>query len=119
MVSFRNELSGMQIVSGLMKGEAEAHKNFNIKLMADLARTYSPNEEKTFLSASMPVRYMGDSMIVNNEVVKKWEANFPVNMIESHLKALKSLNALKLDWGRNDDSLITISCMQFSKKLIA
>ena len=119
MDSFRNEFSGMQIVSGLMKGDAEAHKNFHIKLMADLARTYSPNEEKTFLSASMPVRYKGDSMIVNNEVVKKWEANFPVNMIESHLIALKSLNALKLDWGRNDGSFITITCMQFSKKLEA
>ena len=119
MDSFRNELSGMQIVSDLMKGEPEAYKNFNIKLMADLARTYSPNEEKTFLSASMPVRYKGDSMIVNNEVVKKWEANFPVNMIEDHLKALKSLNALKLDWGRNDGSSITITCMQFSKKLEA
>lgn len=30
MDSFRNELSGMQIVSGLMKGEADAHKNFEL-----------------------------------------------------------------------------------------
>ena len=118
MDSFTNEISGMQLVSGLIKGEADAYKNFNIKLMADLARTYSPNEEKTFLSASMPVSYKGDSMIVNNDVMKKWEANFPVNMIESHLAALKSLIALKLDWGRNDGS-ITIMCMQFSKKLEA
>ena len=65
----------------------------------------------------MPVRYSGDSMIVDEEVVKKWEANFPLNMIEGHLPALKSLNALKLDWGRNDKSRITIACMQFSKKL--
>ena len=46
MDSFRNELSGMQIILALRKGEPDAPKNFNIKLMADLARTYSPNEEK-------------------------------------------------------------------------
>jgi S-formylglutathione hydrolase FrmB len=65
--SFRNELSGQQIVSGLMKGDTAAQQYFQRKLMADLARTYSPNNEKTFLSAAMPVRYVGDSMVVNGD----------------------------------------------------
>ena len=118
--SFKNELSGMQIIASLMRGEPDALIKFHIKLMADLARTYSPVEDKTFLSAKMPVRYIGDSLVVNEEVEKKWEANFPINMIEGHLSALKSLNALKLDWGRNEENLhIPITCIQFSKKLEA
>jgi len=118
--SFRNELSNKQIIESIMKGEPDARKNSNKKFMADLARTYSPTEDKTFLSAQMPVSYIGDSMIVNEEVVKKWEANFPINMIEGHLTALKSLNAIKMDWGRNDNVPgLVIGCLQFSKKLEA
>ena len=120
MDSFRNEFSSMQITESLMKGDPDFLKKFYTKLMADLARTYSPNEEKTFLSSTMPVRYIGDSMVINEEVEKKWEANFPVNMIEGHLPALKSLNVLKLDWGRNDEvKHVPITCLLFSKKLEA
>ena len=39
--------------------------------MADLARTYSPTEDKTFLSAQMPVSYIGDSDDWWNEEVVK------------------------------------------------
>ena len=121
MDSFRNEFSSMQITESLMRGDSDFIKKFYTKLMADLARTYSPDEEgKTFLSAKMPVRYVGDSMIVEVEVKKKWEANFPINMIETHLSALKSLNALKIDWGRNDEvAHIPITCLRFSKMLEA
>ena len=104
-----------------MKNDPDFIKKFYIKLMADLARTYSPDEAgKAFISAKLPVRYVGDSMIVNEETKKMWEANFPLNMIESHLPALKSLNALKIDWGRNDEvKHIPITSLQFSKKLEA
>jgi hypothetical protein len=74
----------------LRKGEPAAWKYFGVKLLAALARAYSPNEEKTFLSATMPVTYIGDSAIVNKDALKKWEGNFPLNMIKSHLSALKS-----------------------------
>lgn len=117
--SFRNQYSTTQIMDDLIK-ENDFSK-FWTKVMATLARTYSPDEEgKTFLSAKMPVRYVHDRMIVDVETKGKWEANFPINMIESHLPALKSLNALKLDWGRNEESAhIPITCLQFSKKLEA
>lgn len=121
MDSFRNEFSSMQITESLMKGDmADFLKKFNTKLLACLARTYSPDGGKSFLSATMPVTYNGNSMIVNEEVKIKWEANFPLNMIESHLTELKSLNAIKIDWGRNDGSKhIPLTCIQFSKKLEA
>lgn len=40
-------------------------------------------------------------------------------MVDSHLQTLKNLNALKIDWGRNDAPSITITCLEFSKKLEA
>jgi S-formylglutathione hydrolase FrmB len=117
MDSFRNEFSARQITDDLFKGKQE---KFYTQLMADLARSYSPDERKTFLSAAMPVTYVGDSMVVHKEVIAKWEASFPVNMIDQHVSALNQLNALKMDWGRNDESPhIPITCLQFSKKLEA
>jgi hypothetical protein len=39
-------------------------------------------------------------------------------MIEAHIPALKSLSALKIDWGRNEDfKHIPITTMELSKKL--
>lgn len=120
MDSFKNEYGAAQIIPGLMRGDPGAIKMFRMKVMADLARTYSPDDEKTFLSAKMPVRYVNDSMLVDDKVLKKWQDNFPLNMIEAYLPALKSLNALKLDWGRNEENKdIPVNCLQFSRKLEA
>lgn len=117
--SFRNQYSEAEIFHDVI--HSHDFSKFNTKAMANVARAYSPDEDgKTFLSAKMPVRYIGDSMIVDVETKRKWEANFPINMIESHLPALKSLNALKLDWGRNDEiSNVPMGSLQFSKKLEA
>ncbi|MBD0285188.1 MAG: esterase family protein [Flavisolibacter sp.] len=118
--TFRNTLSGMEIINILSKGEPDASLKFYTQVMAALARAYSPADNNTFLSAAMPVRYVRDSMVVNEAVEKKWEANFPINMIESHLAALKSLTALKMDWGRNEENThIPPTCLAFSKKLEA
>jgi S-formylglutathione hydrolase FrmB len=120
MPSFKNAFTGAQINESLMNGDPDFRKKFYAKQMADLARSYSPDDGKTFLSASMPVSYIGDKMIINKEVEKKWEYNFPINMIDRHLEALKSLRALKIEWGRNDEAPhIPITCLQFSKKLEA
>ncbi|GAB3715894.1 alpha/beta hydrolase family protein [Spirosoma flavus] len=117
MDSFRNEFSADQIRADLYKGKRE---KFYTLLLADLARTYSPDQGKNVLSAAMPVTYVGDSVRVNKEIVAKWEANFPMNMIDQHGAALKQLNALKIDWGRNEEfAHIPITCLQLSKKLEA
>lgn len=117
--SFRNQYSSEEIFDDLIK--RKGFTKFHTKSLANMARAYSPDEAgKTFLSAKMPVKYIGDSMIVDVETKKKWEANFPINMIGSHLPALKSLNALKLDWGRNEENPhVPITCLQFSKRLEA
>lgn len=89
-------------------------------IYASLARMYSPNINETLLQADQPIQYVNKKMLVNADVVKKWEANFPINMIEDHIQALKSLTALKIDWGRNEEfKHIPITSMAFSKKLEA
>jgi hypothetical protein len=89
-------------------------------IYASLCRMYSPNENDLFLQADQPISYVNNKMLVNAAVVKKWEANFPINMIEDHVMDLKSLSALKIDWGRNEDfKHIPRTNMEFSKKLEA
>jgi len=87
-------------------------------LFVSMARTYSPDAGEQLMQARLPVRYVGDSMDVDAGVLKKWEAHFPINMIEAHLPALRSLKALKIDWGRNEAFRhIPATNLQFSKKL--
>jgi len=98
--------------------ESDVLNDFETLEITDLARTYSPNEQHLPFYADLPYQYVGDSIVVNDSVLKKWEDNFPINMIEKHINELKNLYALKLDWGRNDQfSFIPATCLQFSKKL--
>jgi len=100
------------------KNEKEIDESFPAKLMIDLARTYSPNLAKPPFYADMPAYYIGDSLIIDTTTVNKWTANFLTNMIASHLAALKSLKAIKIDWGRNDAGRhVPVTCIEFSKKL--
>ena len=85
-----------------------------------MARAYSPDEKNLPLQVSLPVSYIGDSAVFNIKATKQWEANFPVNMIDTHLEQLKSLKAIKIDWGRNEEfPHIPATALQFSKKLEA
>jgi hypothetical protein len=89
-------------------------------VFASLARAYSPDEKNKLLQAELPVRYEGENMILNRDVLKKWEANFNINMAEDYIPALKSLAAIKIDWGRNEEfQHIPSTNLQFSKKLEA
>jgi len=101
-----------------IKSDSELFKTDRPLLMVDLARTYSPNLNKPPFYADMPAYYIGDSLVIDSTAVNKWSANFATEMIESHLAALKSLKAIKIDWGRNDAGKhVPVTCLQFSKKL--
>ena len=66
----------------------------------------------------LPANFIGDSLVIDLAVVRKWDTCLPFNMIESHLASLKSLNALKMEWGRNDQGRHTpFTNLEFSKKL--
>lgn len=100
------------------KNDSDVFKTSYSSVMIDLGRTYSPNLNKPPFYADMPAYYIGDSLVIDTAVVNKWTANFAINMIESHLTALKSLKAIKIDWGRNDAGRhVPVTCLQFSKKL--
>lgn len=102
------------------KNFQELEKNFFALEIADLARTYSPDIKVPPFYIDLPYQYINDSLITDSSAYKKWNANFPINMIDEHVAALKSLRALKMDWGRNDQfKFIPIACMEFSKKLEA
>jgi S-formylglutathione hydrolase FrmB len=89
-------------------------------LYSSIARMYSPNVNEPLLQADQPIIYVEGKMIVNAAVLKKWEANFPINMIEDHIPELMSLSALKIDWGRNEEfKHIPLTNLEFSKKMEA
>ena len=92
------------------KNEKEISESFACRLMIDLARTWS--------QAELPATYVGESMVIHLPVIRQWSAQLPTLMIEDRLTALKSLNAFKMDWGRNDEGRHNPGlCMEFSKKL--
>jgi pimeloyl-ACP methyl ester carboxylesterase len=100
------------------KSDSDIVNNVSAMVMVDLGRTYSPDLNKPPFYADMPAYYIGDSLVIDISVVNKWTQNFATNMIRSHLSALKSLKAIKIDWGRNDAGRhVPATCLEFSKKL--
>ncbi|HEY5463739.1 MAG TPA: alpha/beta hydrolase-fold protein [Hanamia sp.] len=100
------------------KSDSDIINNVSAMIMVDLGRTYSPDLNKPPFYADMTAYYIGDSLVIDTNTVNKWTQNFATNMIESHLDALKSLKAIKLDWGRNDEGRhVPVTCLQFSKRL--
>jgi pimeloyl-ACP methyl ester carboxylesterase len=89
-------------------------------LYASMARMYSPNHREKILQADQPISYVNGKMVINRDVLQKWESNFVINMIDHHIPALRSLTALKIDWGRNEEfTHIPYTNLQVSKKLEA
>jgi S-formylglutathione hydrolase FrmB len=111
----KNEID---IFKGLDNPENTDIDAFYTVVLTTMARAYSPDEKNLPLQVSLPVSYIADSAVFNIEAIKQWEANFPVNMIDTHVEQLKSLKALKIDWGRNEEfPHIPATALQFSKKL--
>ena len=110
-------LDAFKIISEA-KSDSDIFNNNAATIMMDLARTYSPDLNKPPFYADMPAYYIGDSLVIDTSVVNKWTQNFATHMIESHLAALRSLKAIKMDWGRNDAGRhVPVTCLEFSKKL--
>lgn len=100
------------------KNDSDIFNSPGALLMVDLGRAYSPNLNKPPFYVDMPAYYIGDSLAIDTITVNKWTLNFATNMIESHLSALRSLKAIKIDWGRNDAGRhVPVTCLAFSKKL--
>lgn len=91
---------------------------FEPNAIVAMGRAYTPNANRPPFYADFPYNYTNKGMTINYEVLKIWRDKSAIGMIDNHVEDLKKLKALKLDWGRNEDSeLIPTTCLQFSKKL--
>lgn len=83
------------------------------------ARAFSPNPDKPPFYADLPFEYDAEgNMTVNQAVLKKWQKEMPLYMLDEYAENLRKLNVLKLDWGRNEANLhISKTARAFSEKL--
>jgi hypothetical protein len=109
------------IVKALNESDQTGDFNsFFAAVFTAMAKVYSPDISKKELLVDFPVSYIKDSAVYHSKVIAQWEAQFPFNMVDEYLPQLRSLTAIKLDWGRNEDfSHIPFTSLQFSKKLEA
>lgn len=95
----------------------ELKRTYYPKVLVAVARAWSPNPNKPPFYCDLPFTYMGDSLIVNNTVLQKWNDNMPVYMVDKYADNLRKLTAIKLDWGRNDAPRFPVQCGMFSQRL--
>lgn len=109
------------IIEGMANSETnEDFIAFYAGVLHSMARAYETSENELNYKKISPVYYENNEPKVNDNILKIWENNFPINMIENHLPALKSLKAIKIDWGRNEEfEHIPTTALAFSKKLEA
>ncbi len=90
----------------------------NANAVVAIGRAFSPNAKKPPFYADLPYTYSADSLVVNLEVLNLWNKNLPNEMIKDYVAQLKSLKAIKLDWGRDDFfTHIPPTSRTFSEKL--
>ena len=102
---------------GKIKTSEELKKTYYPKVLIAVGRAWSPNPAKPPFYCDVPFTYRGDSLIVDNAVLEKWNQNMPVYMVDKYAGNLRKLKALKLDWGRNDASRFSVQCGMFSQRL--
>jgi pimeloyl-ACP methyl ester carboxylesterase len=100
-----------------IKSVEELKKTYYPKVIVAVARAWSPNPDRPPFYCDFPFTYDGDSLVVNDAVLQKWNENMPVYMVDKYANNLRKLKALKLDWGRNDASRFPIQCGMFSQRL--
>lgn len=102
---------------GRIKTKEELKRTYYPKVLVAVARAWSPNPDKPPFYCDLPFTYNGDSLVVNSDVVDKWNRNMPLYMVEKYAPNLRKLKAIKLDWGRNDASRFPVQIGMFSQRL--
>ena len=91
---------------------------FDANAIIAIGQAYSPNPGKPPFYADFPYTYVDDSLVINYDVLRTWQEKSVLGMVDEHVEQLRSLTALKLDWGRNEPGhLIPETCLRFSKML--
>jgi enterochelin esterase-like enzyme len=102
---------------GKIKTVEELKKTYYPKVIVAVARAWSPNPSKPPFYCDLPFSYKGDSLMIDNAALQKWNDNMPVYMVDEYADNLRKLKAIKLDWGRNDASRFPVQCGMFSQRL--
>ncbi len=100
-----------------IKTTDELKKSYYPRVLVAVARAWSPNFSNPPFYCDLPFTYNGDSLVVNNMVLDKWNQNMPVYMVDKYADNLRKLKAIKFDWGRNDASRFPIQCGMLSQRL--
>ncbi|MBP6795833.1 MAG: esterase family protein [Saprospiraceae bacterium] len=98
-----------------IKTQEELKKTYFPKVLVAVARAFSPNPAKPPFYCDFPFTYDTGHLVVNQSVLAQWEANMPVYMVSKYADNLRRLNAIKLDWGRNDASRFPIQIGMLSQ----
>ena len=90
---------------------------FTARSLVGLGRSIAPNLSNPPFYADFPYTFVSNQLRVDYDVLKIWEENLPINMVDKYHENLKKLNALKIDWGRNDEiqAVITTSKLMSEK----
>ena len=97
--------------------QEDLKKTYYPRVLVAVGRAWSPNPSKPPFFCDMPFTYQGDNMVVNQEVLKKWEDNMPVYMVDRYADNLRKLTAIKMDWGRNDSPRFPVQIGMLSQRL--
>ena len=101
----------------MVKTVEELRRTYYPKVLVAVGRAWSPNPNKPPFYCDMPFTYEGDSLIVHQEILEKWHANMPVEMLNDYADNMRKYKAIKLDWGRYDAPRFPQQNMLFSFKL--
>lgn len=114
---FNTDNPSFEIISKAKK-EEDIFSDFYASVFMAMGRTYSCNLSKKPFMADMPVNYVNGNKTIDSVVLKKWEKEFPLMMIDTHLEALRSLNGIGIEWGLKDEfAHIPVSGKLFCGKL--
>lgn len=95
----------------------ELRKTYYPKVLVAVGRAWSPNPNKPPFYCDMPFNYIGDSLVINQSALQKWEKEMPVYQVGNYASNLRSLKAIKIDWGRNDASRFPVQIGMLSQRL--
>lgn len=92
--------------------------DFMANAVIAIGRAFSPNPDKSPFQADLPFSFDAGAWTVDNDILSLWHEDLPLEMADEYADSLRTLNAIKLDWGRNDQfDHIPVTASMFSYKL--
>lgn len=99
------------------ESKEDLFRNFMATAIIAYGRTFTPNLDKPPFFCDLPVTYEENETIYHDDILEIWHKNTLVELIEDHISGLRSLKAIKFDWGMYDIPYITASCRTLTSKL--